>query len=176
MMKDAVGDAETTVETESAIGTIETDMIETVIEGKSLAIFSHKNFTTSFLFDRSSKYRRGRSRSSSNNKHESSSSRSSSLSLGSGHKKSHRDNRSRKDKDRHYRERDSSRDHRRNRDYDRDRYGSSHRQRRDRDRDRKKDSMADHPYFKKKPVKKNPQKVDENGNELFWDGFQWVPR
>jgi len=36
--------------------------------------------------------------------------------------------------------------------------------------------MADHPYFKKKPVKKNPQKVDENGNELFWDGFQWVPR
>ena len=36
--------------------------------------------------------------------------------------------------------------------------------------------MASHPYFINKDKSKVAKKYDENGNELFWDGFQWVPR
>ena len=44
--------------------------------------------------------------------------------------------------------------------------------------------MAAHPYFQKKnnddkkgsKEKKNGVNTDADGNELFWDGFQWVPR
>jgi len=52
-----------------------------------------------------------------------------------------------------------------------------HKSRHKKDRKKKeKDSMASHPYFVNKEKSKVAKKYDENGNELFWDGFQWVPR
>ena len=42
-----------------------------------------------------------------------------------------------------------------------------------------KDDMASHPYFQKKNTNQTDStKPDAEGKEsdLFWDGFQWVPR
>ena len=37
--------------------------------------------------------------------------------------------------------------------------------------------MAQHPYFQKKAQDKSLSKQGDNGEgDLFWDGFQWVPR
>jgi hypothetical protein len=63
--------------------------------------------------------------------------------------------------------RDTKRRHRKD---SSDSYERRHKHRRDRRRNEK-DSMASHPYFINKEKSKIAKKFDDNGNELFWDGF-----
>ena len=91
----------------------------------------------------------------------SSSSSSSSLSVGSS--------------DRYKREKHDKRRRRDSSDSDSYNRQRSHKKR-DRSSHREKDSMASHPYFLKKDKTKAAKKYDDNGVELFWDGFQWVPQ